>query len=237
MSSARKHSTLEGSVQLCKEEDRNYVVSTASRGLGLEFARQLLSRTAGHVICFSRKVDAPSLVTLKETFKTRISIVELDLESQPSIDDAVSRVNDICVQRKQVGNAGSGKVDILLNVAALLGDQSKNAPGPERSILDVDRDWLEKTMSVNFVGHVMVTKGLAPLLKRPKNVKLGKVVNLSARVGSISDNFLGGWMSYRCSKSAINQFTKTVSLELKRSNCIAISIHPGKFKNRFASRT
>ncbi len=207
--------------------DYNYVVSTASRGIGLEFAKQLLFRTCGHVICFSRCAEVPALKELENKFGSRMSIVPIDLESQGSIDNAISQVGAICDQRKVEWIKGSGKVDVLFNVAALLGDQSESAPGPERSVLDVERWWLEKSMQVNLISHIMVTKGLSPYLKRPRDVQMGKVVNLSARVGSIGDNGLGGWLSYRCTKSALNQFTKTVSLELKRANCIAISIHPG----------
>ena len=57
--------------------------------------------------------------------------------------------------------------------------------------------------------------------------ELSKVINLSARVGSITDNGLGGWYSYRMSKAALNMFTKTSSVELKRSNILTMSIHPG----------
>ena len=103
--------------------------------------------------------------------------------------------------------------------------------------MNIKRDWLQKSMEVNVVGHVMLTQALVPLLKKQKTVKttdspvdyqeLSKVVNLSARVGSINDNGLGGWYSYRMSKAALNMFTKTSSVELKRSNILTMSIHPG----------
>ena len=76
----------------------------------------------------------------------------------------------------------------------------------------------------------MMTQSLLPLLKRPSSTSIddcSRIVNLSARVGSISDNSLGGWYSYRMSKSALNMFTKTTSIELKRHKCIVMSIHPG----------
>ena len=108
----------------------------------------------------------------------------------------------------------------------ILGD-SVTTPGPERSINNIKRDWLQKSLEVNVVGHVMLTQALVPLLKKQKTEGLSKVINLSARVGSITDNGLGGWYSYRMSKAALNMFTKTSSVELKRSNILTMSIHPG----------
>ena len=106
---------------------------------------------------------------------------------------------------------------LKFNGAKVLGDGGNKYPGPERSLLNVDRDWFSKTLNLNLVGHVMMTQALVPLLKKDKSVTVpSKIVNLSARVGSISDNNLGGWYSYRISKSGLNMFTKTSSVELKR---------------------
>ena len=118
------------------------------------------------------------------------------------------------------------RVDLLLNISAILGD-GRTTPGPERSLASIDRDWLQKSLGVNLIGHVMVTQAFLPLLKGRRSSSLSKVMNMSARVGSIGDNRLGGWYSYRMSKAALNQFTKTASLELKRHRCAVISMHPG----------
>ena len=83
---------------------------------------------------------------------------------------------------------------------------------------------------MNLIGHVMVTQALLPLMQRSSHSEEkspSKVVNISARVGSIDDNKLGGWYSYRMSKAALNMFTKTCAIEMKRHNCIVISMHPG----------
>ena len=147
----------------------------------------------------------------------------VDLEDAGSIEAGYKRIAEECKE-----------VDLLINCAGILGDNSAEQPGPERSILKVDPEWLQKTMSVNFMSHVLMTQGIAPLMKRraKKGETLSdddttKIVNISARVGSLSDNGLGGWLSYRCSKSALNQFTKTASIELKRHHCAVLSMHPG----------
>lgn len=97
------------------------------------------------------------------------------------------------------------RVDLLFNVAGVLGD-GKKTPGPERSLRAMDRDWLRHTLEVNTVGPMMLVAALTPLLESPaKKGDAGAkppsvVVNFSARVGSIGDNGMGGWHSYRMSK-------------------------------------
>jgi len=152
-------------------------------------------------------------------------MVRLDVEDQDSIEAAGSEI------RNQFD-----RVDILLNVAGILGD-AKNTPGPERSLSKMDRKWFEKTLAVNLIGPVMLSKELSPLMmqrRRRKTAEHGEdsrppaiIANLSARVGSISDNGLGGWYSYRMSKSALNQATRTMALELKRHSAWCVALHPG----------
>ena len=145
------------------------------------------------------------MVALTSEYHQRLSLIPLDLENQTSIDQAAAQI------MSQVD-----RVDLLLNVAGILGD-GIHTPGPERSIEKIEREWLMKSMDVNCIGHVMLTKSLVPLLKKKSDAtSLSKIVNITARVGSITDNGLGGWYSYRMSKSAMNMFTKTTSVELKR---------------------
>jgi NAD(P)-dependent dehydrogenase (short-subunit alcohol dehydrogenase family) len=155
---------------------------------------------------------------------SRIQVVCLDVEDQQSIESASSIIKD-----------KFDRVDMLLNVAGILGD-GKGTPGPERSLSKMDRDWLEKTMAVNLIGPVMLSKELAPLMMQRRKKKksseeeeraVAVIANLSARVGSISDNGLGGWYSYRMSKAALNQATRTMALELKRQSTWCVALHPG----------
>lgn len=97
---------------------------------------------------------------------------------------------------------------------------------PERKLADVDRAWLAKTLEVNAMGPLLLAQALEPLLRHPKGKVAADmparapcvVASVSARVGSIGDNGLGGWYSYRLSKAALNMATKTLALELGRSN-------------------
>lgn len=155
---------------------------------------------------------------LSSSDKSRIHLVPLDLEKQETIEHAGQNI------RKEFG-----RVDVLFNVAGLLGDGS-TTPGPERSILKMDRDWIEKTMAVNVIGPVMFCKELIPIMKT-KGSKDGRppsiIANISARVGSIADNEIGGWYSYRFSKAALNQATRTMAHELKRQGTWSVALHPG----------
>ena len=206
-----------------------FVVTGANRGIGLQFTKKLLQDTKGTVVgCCRSPENAASLHELSQQYPGRLDITPLDLESQHSIEQTAAQIK-----------SKYDRVDILLNVAGILGD-AKTVPGPERSVSKIERDWLEKTFAVNVFGPVMLSKELAPLMaqkRRParknkndddEDIRATAVIaNLSARVGSISDNGLGGWYSYRMSKSALNQATRTLANELKRQSIWCIALHPG----------
>ena len=221
------------------DEEAVFVVNGSSRGIGLQFVKSLAEKTKGKIIaCCRSPTAAHELNKVASKYSDQIHILPLDVESQPSIDALASTL----AQKYQ-------RVDALFNVAGILGD-GKNMPGPERSLANIERDWMEKTLAVNVIGPTMLAKGLAPLMRTTgrRTVKMNVIsddnseslevalptgrpptviCNLSARVGSISDNQLGGWYSYRMSKSALNQATRTMALELKRQGTFIVALHPG----------
>ena len=95
---------------------------------------------------------------------------------------------------------------------------------PERNLRDLSADRLLHSFAVNAVGPALVARHFLPLLT-PE----GRFAALSARVGSISDNRLGGWYGYRASKAALNQLIRTAAIELARSKpqAICVTLHPG----------
>ena len=97
---------------------------------------------------------------------------------------------------------------------------------PERKLADLDPEKLHEVLAVNSVLPAMVLKAFMPLI-RASNAP--RIAVLSARVGSIEDNKLGGWYAYRASKAALNMLLRTTSIELKRLNRRAklIAYHPG----------
>ena len=92
---------------------------------------------------------------------------------------------------------------------------------------------LQKVFQVNVFGPTLLVKKLLPLIKKSKGVK---IVFLSARVGSISDNSLGGWHSYRSSKSALNMMISNLSIELQRIDKahVVIGVHPGTVQSQLS---
>ncbi|MFM7332661.1 MAG: SDR family oxidoreductase [Brachymonas sp.] len=98
--------------------------------------------------------------------------------------------------------------------------------GPERSLAQLDASYLAQVFAINSIGPALLLKHFSPLLPKSGETKL---VFISAKVGSIGDNGLGGWYGYRASKSALNQIVKTASIELARRNraVCCVAMHPG----------
>jgi NAD(P)-dependent dehydrogenase (short-subunit alcohol dehydrogenase family) len=95
---------------------------------------------------------------------------------------------------------------------------------PERSLRELDADRLARSFAVNAIGPALCARYFLPLLATD-----GRFAALSARVGSISDNQMGGWYGYRASKAALNQFIRTAAIELARSRpqAVCVTLHPG----------
>lgn len=102
----------------------------------------------------------------------------------------------------------------------------------EKSWRQLDPETMARAFQINTIGPALLMKHILPLLPRE-----GRSVfaTLSARVGSIGDNYLGGWYSYRASKAALNQIVRTAAIELKRNNpaAICVALHPGTVDTPF----
>ena len=100
------------------------------------------------------------------------------------------------------------------------------AKGPEKSLRELDPEWMIENYRINAVGPALVAKHFLPIMAKQGPVCFAA---LSARVGSISDNRLGGWHSYRASKAALNMFIRNIAIEWQRKNAqsIVVALHPG----------
>lgn len=176
------------------------VVIGAGGGIGAALLAQLQQGGAfGTVIGLGRSTD-----------------IALDLQNEASVAAAAQAISQLCEQ--------SGAQLRLLVVAS--GFLHGDAGQPERSWSHLDAGYLAHVFAINTIGPALVMKHFLPLM-----AKQGRCVAafLSARVGSISDNALGGWYGYRASKAALNQLVKTAAIELTRRNksSLCVSLHPG----------
>ena len=110
-----------------------------------------------------------------------------------------------------------------------------NSAEPEKTIRQFNSDAALDQFITNALGPTLILKHIKQLIDRNSNCFIGV---LSARVGSIGDNKLGGWYSYRASKAALNQFIRTTAIEYSRSfpNLTCVAIHPGTVKTNFTKK-
>ena len=188
----------------------NIIIVGSSGSIGSEFTNLYLEdQNVGEIIALSRKNNG------KKHKKIRSFEIDYhDEETFKNLDELLY-------------------LDNISKIIIATGILHTEKIQPEKSISNIDGDGIKKVFQVNAFGPILLIKKLMPLIKKSEGVK---VVCLTARVGSISDNQLGGWHSYRSSKSALNMLIKNLSIELKRMNKghIAIGIHPGTVKSQLS---
>jgi NAD(P)-dependent dehydrogenase (short-subunit alcohol dehydrogenase family) len=138
----------------------------------------------------------------------------LDITSEENVSEKLGRLEN--------------KFDLVIVATGILSGPG----GPEKSIRTVSADEMAMVFAVNAIGPALILKHAKQLLRRDRRAVYAA---LSARVGSIGDNSLGGWYSYRASKAALNQLVRTASIELKRTHkqLICTALHPGTVATEF----
>ena len=174
----------------------------ASGGIGAALVEALQERYPGvHIYASHFRTEAPPT-------SERVRWHAVDLREQAAIEAWANTIE---------------QVDWVLNAAGFLhGDNGS----PEKSIRAVEPEFLLENIRINTLPTLLLAKHFGPALKKSEAPLLATV---SARVGSIEDNRLGGWYSYRISKAALNMALKTLSIEWKHSHrkgCVA-ALHPG----------
>jgi NAD(P)-dependent dehydrogenase (short-subunit alcohol dehydrogenase family) len=178
------------------------LVVGASGGLGSAFVAQLAADArCTQVIAWSR--SAPIATGEKILANHRI-----DLQDEATIAAAAQSL---------------GEVDLAIVATGLLHDRELK---PEKSWRSLDPSAMMRAFEINTIGPALIAKHVLPLVPRDRRAVFAA---LSARVGSIGDNRLGGWHSYRASKAALNQLIRCFSIELssKRPQAICVGLHPG----------
>ena len=145
----------------------------------------------------------------------------LDLTDEASLAAAAQKLRD-----------EGGGFDLVFNASGVL---EVDGAGPEKAFRDIDPATMARAFAVNSIGAALALKHVLPLLNRK-----GRAVfaTLSARVGSIGDNRLGGWMSYRASKAALNQIVRCAAVEFARANkeAAVVALHPGTVKTALTEK-
>ena len=193
--------------------EAHVLVCGASRGIGLALCAALLARDdVAQVWAVARKASTSTeLAKLAEQYGDRLKRADCDARDEQSLEALVSETLGGC--------------DHLHLVISALGILHQDGAKPEKGLVQLTLASMQASFATNTFAPILLLKHLLPLLRKQP----ATFAALSARVGSIGDNRLGGWYSYRASKAALNQLLHTASIELKRLNqaSTVLAIHPG----------
>lgn len=186
-----------------------YVVTGANRGIGLEFVQQLTDRGEEVVATARRPREADELREVAEQADPEVTVHELDIAAPESVAEFGDTL------------AGTG-IDVLINNAGRL----TRGGGPKEGF---DFDQIQGDFEVNAKGTLRVIEALVDEVERDGG---GKIVNITSKMGSITDNGSGGSYAYRMSKCALNMATRSLAVDLEEDGIVAFVIHPGWVRTR-----
>ena len=192
----------------------NALVVGASQGIGLGFVKQILANQAiAKIFATYRHPEfATELLTLAQKHSDRLQCFAVDITKEEDIAESVKQIS---TEVKQLHWA--------INCVGILHEDKLQ---PEKSLRQIDPDHLMRYFQVNSIGGVLLAKHLMPLFRHQEN---SIFASISAKIGSIGDNRLGGWYGYRASKAALNMFMRTTAIEYSRRcpKTIVVTLHPG----------
>ena len=179
------------------------LVSGSHGGIGRALVIEQLK--LGLVISLSRHPAPPAGIDNQQ-----LTHIQVDLNKPESVAELKNALKDHSIQR-------------VFACQGLLHDQQHR---PEKSLSALNAEWLLHSMSVNVMSHVHLAQALASKVSRHQPLRW---LSLSAKIGSIEDNYLGGWYSYRMSKAALNMWIKNLAIEWGRKSpqSIIAAVHPG----------
>ena len=185
-------------------KDLNIVIIGAGGAIGNEFTLQLAEdQRVKSIYAFSSKVNVFA--------NNKINSNLLDIIDEQQIKLAAARASE------------NASINMVIVATGML---HNNEFMPEKSLKELDKDKFQQLFAINTIAPAMIAKYFLPKLSKENTAIFAA---LSARVGSINDNHLGGWYAYRASKAALNMIIKNCAIELKRinKNALIVGLHPG----------
>jgi NAD(P)-dependent dehydrogenase (short-subunit alcohol dehydrogenase family) len=199
---------------LSEIKQANALVVGASQGIGLGFVRSLLQQgNIQQIFATYRNSDtAKELLDLASQYGDRLTCLQVDITAEENIAAAIKEIQ-----------ASVKQLHLAIYCVGVLHDQNLT---PEKSLKQINAENLIYSFQVNSIGAVLLAKHLMPLFNKTEP---SIFASISAKVGSIGDNRLGGWYGYRASKAALNMFLKTTAIEYSRRcpKTIVVALHPG----------
>ena len=193
---------------------RNRLVIGANRGIGLALAAAQLSDPATETLVATHRPDSEmeELAALREHWPEKLRLLPLDVTEAAGFD---------CLGA-MAGEFEDG-FDLAIHAAGILHEGGLR---PEKALAQCEPRQLMRLFEVNSIGPLMTARSLLPAQPRKKPFIFAAI---SAMVGSIGDNRLGGWYGYRASKAALNQFMRTLANECRLSHpqATVVALHPG----------
>lgn len=199
----------------------NVLIVGATGGIGLGFVKKLLKNPsiAKLYATYRSENSASELIRLKSEYPNTLECLNMDITDEEQI---ASRVQSILHQVE--------RLHLVINCVGILHEQALQ---PEKSLRQINPEHLMRYFQVNSIGSVLLAKHLLPLLSHSDR---SVFATISAKLGSIGDNQLGGWYGYRASKAALNMFMKTAAIEYRRKSpkTIVVMLHPGTTDTRLS---
>jgi len=201
-------------MQFKLEECKHILIFGAGHGIGLALVEHIRLHFPQITVCATyRQIDkAHQLIQLEKNCPDQIQSFEINPTSESNIIELANLIETKTIQ-----------FDLIINAIGLLHSESIK---PEKSLKDFNPESFLQLISVNTMITVLIAKHFQKFFVTPRPCAL---IAISAKVGSIGDNRMGGWHSYRASKAALNMMIKNISIEFKqkRLNSLVLAIHPG----------
>lgn len=195
---------------------KNALIIGASSYIGTKITDLLLNKGVRVYATYFSENNLKSLLYFNKDFGQQICLEQVDVTNEESIVSLFAKLKST-----------NTKLDLIINCVGFL--HNKNIK-PEKSIKDIYQNYLNQYFLINSIPIALITKYAQSCISKTTP---SAIVLLSAKLGSIDDNTIGGWYGYRASKAAANMFLRTLAIEFTRSkyNSFFCAVHPGTTKS------